>query len=118
MLKAIINTFNICSSDKTEKQELKLEIAPNNIENIHSPIINLAENEFKFSKLNESKMKNHNLLSLKKTNKCNNNLKKNLSFLRRNKKTKITEFEESTFLTTKKFTYSVEEIENNFKLII
>ena len=118
MLKAIINTFNICSSDKTEKQELKLDITPINIENIHSPIINLVENEFKFSKLNESKMKNHNLLSLKLKNEYNNNFSTNLSFLSSNKKTKITEFEESTFLTTKKFTFSVEEIENNFKLIL
>jgi hypothetical protein len=118
MLKAIINTFNICSSDKTEKQELKLDISPINIENIHSPIINLAENEFKFSKINESKMKNQNLLFLNPTNEYNNNFSTNLSFLSSNKKTKITEFEESTFLTTKKFTFSVEEIENNFKLIL
>ncbi len=104
MLQTIIDSFNFCSSNNCQvKQELKIEEAKQYNEKIQSPKIN-----FEFSNLKLSKIKKQNIIISPSDNNPN---------LSSCKKTEISE-NENSLLFSNKNSFSNEEIENNYKLIL
>jgi hypothetical protein len=105
MLTTIFDSFNFCSSNNCQvKQELKIEEAKQYNEKIQSPKINLE-----FSNLKLPKLKKQNIIISPSDN------NPNLSFCK--KKTEISE-NENCLLCSNKNSFSNEEIENNYKLIL
>ena len=120
MIKILYDTFSFCTSNQNQvKEEVKIDIAPQLKERSLSPMIISDSNNMKLSKINDTKIKKQNLNTTNpSTISINNpNFSPILSFLS-NKKTKESDEIEFALLSSKKNSYSNEDIENNYKLVI
>ena len=120
MIKVLFETFNLCTSNQNQvKQEVKIDNSPQFKERNQSPMIISDSNNLKLLKINEVKVKKPNLNSTNpSTVSINNpNFSPILSYFSNNK-TKESDEIEYALLFSKKNSYSKEDIENNYKLVI